>query len=174
MSKLLVIRDYRPSLAGLLAGSLLLLAPAPAPAQTHSRKDVLLLNSYRPGFAWTDEVVRGVRSALANEPYVVEFWVEYMDAARYSGPPYLDELERLYRHKYGGKKIDLIVSSDDDALEFLLSPRAELFANTPVVFCGVNNPRLASQAPRHRFTGVIEVFEPGDPGSGAATPPRNP
>ena len=151
--------EHRKATLGLLAGFVLHFVSAPAPAQTFTRKEVLLLNSYRPGFAWTDEVVRGVRSALANEPYEVEFWVEYIDAARYSGPEYLDELQRLYRHKYGRKKIDLIVSSDDEALDFLLSPRAELFANTPVVFCGVNNPKLASQAPRHRFTGVLEVFD---------------
>ncbi|MGE4555405.1 MAG: ABC transporter substrate binding protein [Desulfovibrionaceae bacterium] len=53
---------------------------------------------------------------------------------------------------------DVIVTSDDNALHFALDNRDELFPNTPVVFCGVNNLPLArSLNADDRVTGVAEA-----------------
>jgi PAS domain S-box-containing protein len=136
----------------------LLLFPDVAAAQSLSKKDVLLLNSYRAGYSWTAEQVRGIESVLGSESYLVDVWVEYMDMARNTGSGYREELRNLYRAKYGRKKVDAIVSTDDEALAFLLDYHTELFPGTPVVFCGVNDLSLADRVPRDLFTGVIEVW----------------
>jgi hypothetical protein len=81
-----------------------------------------------------------------------------MDAARNPGKGYREELRNLYRAKYGQKKIDVIISTDDEALAFLLDYHDDLFPETPVVFCGVNDLSLAARTPRAGFTGVIEVW----------------
>ncbi|MGH9718618.1 MAG: ABC transporter substrate binding protein [Bryobacteraceae bacterium] len=137
-------------------------ASAPRPVLKSStaltRKKVLVLNSYRAGFAWTDDIVRGIQSVLTSQPYEVEFWFEHMDSARHPGARYTEELARLYGLKYQRTRFDVIISSDDEALDFLLSRRAELFGGTPVVFSGVNNLERAGEAPRDAVTGVLEVF----------------
>ena len=56
-------------------------------------------------------------------------------------------------------RLDLIVSSDDEALQFLLKHRVELFGNVPVVFSGVSSPELIQQVPRDVYTGVVEEFD---------------
>lgn len=145
-----------PILVAVLAWLVLFLDVAAA--QTLSKKDVLLLNSYRAGYSWTAEQVRGIESVLGSESYLVDVWVEYMDAARNPGKRYREELRNLYRAKYGQKKIDAIISTDDEALAFLLDHHTELFPGTPVVFCGVNDLSLANRTPRALFTGVIEVW----------------
>jgi hypothetical protein len=50
--------------------------------------------------------------------------------------------------------------SDDHALEFL-KDRPDLFPNTPVFFCGINSLELARSVSPARFTGVVEVSQPG-------------
>src|SRR5262245_19656234 len=64
-----------------LAAVLCILRPPEAPCQPTSPKTVLVLNSYRTGYAWTDEQVRGIRSVLSNQSYPIELYLEYMDLA---------------------------------------------------------------------------------------------
>ena len=129
-----------------------------ARCQAPSPKTVLVLNSYRTGYAWTDDQVRGVRSVLSNQSYPVELYVEYMDAARRPDEKHLEALKAFYQAKYGGRPLDLILSTDDAALQFLLKSKDSLFGRKPLVFCGVNNTELAAQASRDTTTGIIEVF----------------
>ena len=121
-------------------------------------KIVLMLNSYRSGYAWTDDQVRGVRSVLSSQPYPVELYVEYMDTARRPDEKHLEALKAFYQAKYEGRPPDLILSTDDAALQFLLKSKDSLFGRKPLVFCGVNNTELAAQTSRDTMTGVIEVF----------------
>src|SRR5262245_28547373 len=96
----------------LCAALLFSLGARDARCQLAPPKTVLVLNSYRSGYAWTDDEVRGVRSVLSNQPYPVELYVEYMDASRCPGQQHLDSLQAFYRSKYGGRSIDLILSTD--------------------------------------------------------------
>ena len=121
-------------------------------------KIVLVLNSYRTGYAWTDDQVRGIRSVLSAQSYPVELYVEYMDAARRPDEKQQEALRTFYQTRYGDQAIDLIVSTDDAALQFLLKYKGSLFGKRPLVFCGVNNAELAEQVSRDTTTGVIEVF----------------
>ena len=155
-------RSYFPRYAGLfclwLATSLFILGANEAQCQPPSPKTVLVLNSYRTGYAWTDDQIRGVRSVLSNQSYPVELYVEYMDAARRPDERHLDALKAFYQAKYGDRPLDLILSTDDAALQFLLKSKDSLFGRKPLVFCGVNNTELAAQASRDTMTGIIEVF----------------
>ena len=126
--------------------------------QVPSLKTVLVLNSYRTGYAWTDDQVRGIRSVLSNQPYPVELYVEYMDSARRPEQNHLEALQAFYASKYRDRPIDLVLSTDDAALQFLLKKHQALFGRSPLVFCGVNNTELAAQVSRESITGIIEVF----------------
>lgn len=127
-------------------------------AQVRDKKNVLILNSYHQGFEWTDDLVRGIRSVFDAEPYEVEFWVEYLDATRIVGEENLKKVERLLGQKYRGRKLDLVISTDDAALDALLEEHPALFPGVPVVFCGVNNLDRSRFEGRKLFTGVFELF----------------
>ena len=141
----------------LMAGPALRAAAAAPPRTRH----VLFLNSYQPGYAWSDDIIRAVSTRLSSQPNPVELWVEYLDTRRFGGPDYEAELLRMIQLKYRGRHFDLIVSSDDAALTFLLHYHDAIFDGVPVVFCGVNDESLAAVVPRDTYTGVREVFGSG-------------
>jgi len=130
-------------------------------------RHVLILNSYHEGFTWTREIVEGILNSLEKSDYmtkyILDISVEYMDWKNY---PSQENLDRLYEHflfKYKDRRIDIIITSDDAALEFSLKHRAELFSDAPVVFCGVNEMGVANIINGHEnVTGVLEQVDPGD------------
>ena len=116
---------------------------------------VLIINSYHYGFKWTDLVMEGIRDELGESESNIEYYVEYMDAKRssaYSDDFLYDRLSKLY------KDIDfnLIIISDDRALDFISRYRKRLFINIPVVFCGINDFKSSSIEGIENITGIAE------------------
>ncbi|WP_321475328.1 ABC transporter substrate binding protein [uncultured Paludibaculum sp.] len=133
---------------------------APTGAEQRLPKhNVLLLNSYHQNFPWTNDLVLGVEDVLSALPFDVEIWTEFLDAKRRSGPAHEAWMESVLREKYRALQLDLIISSDDNALRFLLKHRDDLFGAVPVVFCGVSSPELIQQVPRETYTGVMEEYD---------------
>lgn len=121
------------------------------------KKKILILNSYHHGLSWTDNVVRGIREEFKPIEKFVEYYIEYMDTKRFSLEKNEKRILSLLKGKYKNTKFDLIFVSDNDALNFVLKYYNELFKNTPVVFCGINNfsDDMVSSY-RKWFTGVAE------------------
>jgi len=108
-------------------------------ASSVGASEILLLNSYHPGMAWTDSITNEVRKDLLIWMPSASLTVEYMDSDRQDpNSARFAELRDLYRDEYGNESFDLILASDDDAFQFLLEYRDEIFPGVPVVFCGVN------------------------------------
>ena len=126
---------------------------------------VLVLNSYHPQYAWTAELVRGVREDLAALP-PENLHIEFMDARRMvDDERYLEALATLYRLKYARFPPDIIISSDDSALNFLLQRRESLFPGIPVVFCGINSRAPEELEAVPNMTGILEGLDvAGNPG----------
>jgi diguanylate cyclase (GGDEF)-like protein/PAS domain S-box-containing protein len=121
-------------------------------------KNVLVLHSYHRGDVWVDNIEDGIKSILANNKNI-NIQIEYMDTKRIDNHEYYKKLFDLYMHKYNNQKFDVIISSDNAAFEFLKKYRNELFSNTPVVFCGVNNFDYSLVEEIKNFTGVIEEVD---------------
>jgi signal transduction histidine kinase/CheY-like chemotaxis protein len=120
---------------------------------------VLVLNSYHPQYTWTEELVQGVREELSYLP-VEHLFIEFLDARRMvDDDVYLSLLVAAYAHKYRRFPPDVIISSDDSALEFLLAHRATLFPTVPIVFCGINSRTVAELEPVPNTTGILEGLE---------------
>ena len=100
----------------------------------------------------------GVKSVF-NKEVDVELFISYMDTKRSSDSKYFEQLRDLYAHKYRFLKFDVIVSSDDNALNFLLKYRDELFPNVPVIFCGINDFQPSRIANHSLFSGVYESYD---------------
>jgi len=126
-------------------------------AKEAASKQILILASYNPGLKWTDSLGDAIEDQLSIYYPDADFHFEYMDTKRQ--PPTTarqDDLKELYRNKYMGHRFDVVVCSDDDAFQFLLSKRDDLFPGSPVVFCGVNSYEDQMLAGRKGFTGVVE------------------
>jgi PAS domain S-box-containing protein len=128
-----------------------------ANAQEEQTKRVLVLNSYHKGFLWTDNIVKGIESVLGPEENDIELKIEYMNSktTKYDSP-YKEKLYELYKYKYGNQTFNLIISSDDNAFNFLLEYHEDLFPDTPIVFCGVNNLEAPNLVDPSVFTGIFE------------------
>ena len=95
----------------------------------HPPETVLVLNSYHKGFSWSDSVLRGIEETFANSPRQVELLIEYMDTKHHPDAGHWQNLSTVFRHKYAGREIDVIITSDDNALAFLLRTSRRYFSS---------------------------------------------
>src|SRR5512141_3186993 len=80
-------------------------------------KRVLILNSYHPGYKWTDDETNGALAGLKTKDSNVKVYVEYMGAKWISDGDYLKQLLRIYKLKYHNVRFDALISTDNDAFE---------------------------------------------------------
>ncbi|MDQ1282867.1 MAG: hypothetical protein QG666_657, partial [Euryarchaeota archaeon] len=107
--------------------------------EENNPKQILILASYNPGLVWTDSIGSEIENQLSMYYPFAAFTFEYMDTKKQPLTSARSaELKESFKIKYKDLHFDVIICSDDDALNFLLSNRDDLFAKTPVVFCGVN------------------------------------
>lgn len=124
-------------------------------------KNVLILNSYHQGLTWTREETDGILDTLLKSGLNASVQVEYMDWKRHSTKENLEYLHNYYKYKYQNTNLDIIITTDDAALQFALKHRKEIFSNAPVVFCGVNKNGIEANTHNYdRVTGVMEVIDP--------------
>ncbi|OFX86797.1 MAG: hypothetical protein A2W99_06970 [Bacteroidetes bacterium GWF2_33_16] len=127
-------------------------------------KNILILNSYHKGLSWTDQITEGITNGINKELSSVEFFIEYIDNKRFFDDNYEIKLVSFLGSKYKDFRLDLIIVSDDIALEFLLQYKDSLFGSIPVVFCGINNyqqypPEYKGIFEQIDYTGNIELIE---------------
>ncbi len=130
-------------------------------AEDNSSKKVLILNSYHEGLTWTREETEGIMQTLVGTGRNISFYVEYMDWKNYNSETNWEYLYDYYKYKYQHNNLDLVMVTDDIALQFYLQYGKEIFADTPVVFCGVNEESAEAMVKEgSNVTGVIEVVDP--------------
>jgi signal transduction histidine kinase/ABC-type uncharacterized transport system substrate-binding protein len=124
-------------------------------------KSVVILNSYHKGLSWTDQQTEGIIGILNSGRNRYSIAVEYMDWKHYPTQENLNNLLQYLEYKYSLQKIDLVITTDDAALEFALKNRASIFTNAPVVFSGVNENGVNSLLKGYsQVTGVVERVDP--------------
>lgn len=122
------------------------------------KKQVLILNSYDHGMPWAESIISGIKSVLhASE--TIDLHYEFMDTKHNTGPEYMRKVYDLYRYKFSSKHFDAIITSDDDAYNFLLKYNWEIFPNVPVIFCGINYFQDSDVTDNPLFTGVVESID---------------
>lgn len=130
-------------------------------AEQVETKNVLILNSYHQGLEWTSGQVDGIKETLCDCESSNNLFIEYMDWKNYPTDENRQRLYEYYKFKYENKPIDIIITTDDVALEFATEYRKEIFSDAPIVFSGINQDgviRLAENT--ERVTGVTEVIDP--------------
>lgn len=123
-----------------------------------SDKSVLYINSYHDGYQWSDSILAGIREEFVKSPRKIDLQIEYMDAKKFDVGLTGAGLLLLYREKFKHLDFDVVITSDDDAFNFALKNRPELFPGVPIIFCGVNNLDQAKISGGN-FSGVLEYFD---------------
>lgn len=128
-------------------------------ARAPSFKRVLILHSYHKGHCWNDKVSQGIESVFNESGQNIELFFEFMDTKRSYDAHHLENLAQLLSHKYKNKAIDVVISSDDHAFNFLINHEGSLFSETPVAFCGINSLNTSSIPVGKQYTGVMESLD---------------
>jgi PAS domain S-box-containing protein len=119
---------------------------------------VLVLVSFRPTSPVANKWSRGIRSVFKSGPppgIKVDF--EYLDIARFNDDQYLKMLLDVYRYKYSKLNPNLIITVNDPSLDFMLEYGADLFADVPVVFTGVEHKDVERQSIGNNVTGILSA-----------------
>ncbi|MGX5173848.1 diguanylate cyclase [Aliikangiella sp. IMCC44653] len=136
----------------------LLLSPALAVSNpSEPKKRVLVIHSYHQGFHWTDRIMAGIQSVFDSKN--VELYTTYMDTKRHSSPAYFYQLKTLYQTKYAKVKFDAIISTDDHALDFLITFKDEIFPGIPIIFSGLNAYSENRLQGKSNITGIYESYD---------------
>lgn len=125
-------------------------APAEAP------RKVLLVNSYAMSLSWAASTTEAIQQTLQNYDPAMELSVEFMDTKQYSSPFYYEYLKKLYTYKYRDNHFDVIIAADDNAAQFILELREQVFSDTPLVFSGINDHTFEQRNDIQNSTGVFE------------------
>jgi len=122
-------------------------------------KNILYINSYHPGYSWSDDIQKGLIERLHASDLTIELSVEYLDSRRFTAPALQKKQADLMLTKYSGYRIDLVVVSDNAAFEFATEYRGRLFPGIPIVFCGYNNFRPEVLNGLSNISGVNEEMD---------------
>ena len=129
-------------------------------AKAEERQKVLVIHSYHKEMEWVDDIEKAIeKNLLASRGTTIDIHVEYMDSKRFSERKYYNLLTDVWRYKYLRDRPDALIVCDDNALDLVLSIRSEIFANIPIVFCGINYYDPAVFAKIDNITGVVEAYD---------------
>ncbi|RXJ91700.1 histidine kinase [Arcobacter sp. CECT 8983] len=124
-------------------------------------KEVLLLHSYHKGYKWSDDISLEIEKKFKNKKDI-DLTTFYMDTKHIATPEYLNKLAEVYKEQFSTRNFNLVILSDNNALEFVLKYRDSLFKDLPILFCGINNfdkTLLRRDDIQGNMTGVVEQVD---------------
>ncbi len=147
-------------LANALLASVILSHPAIVVAAP-VRKAVLVLYPYQvdlPQSVLFQSAIQAELNSAAD--LTIDWYHEYLDANRFPGEEYAQQLVELYTTKYRQKQIDLVFIVGPTTLEFWLQHREQILPGAPVVFCDVTPQALTVKDLPADVTGLISFIDP--------------
>lgn len=117
---------------------------------------ILLINSYNSSFPTFFNQIEGIKSVLKEEEYIID--IEFMDSKKFLNDENIDNFYKSLEYKINNqKKYDAVITSDDNAYNFIVEHQNKLFKEIPIVFLGVNNIENALKSNNNPYiTGVVE------------------
>lgn len=119
---------------------------------------MLLLHSYHKGYKWSDDISDTIEEKLEHRKDI-NISTVYMDTKKIDTPLYYSTLLSLFKQQFENRRFDLILASDNNALDFLNQYQEELFPNTPILFCGINNFNTEMISNLKEVSGVVEQVD---------------
>ncbi|MEI6305429.1 MAG: ABC transporter substrate binding protein, partial [Deltaproteobacteria bacterium] len=138
-------------IAFLLSDANAALSSSPGP------KRVLVLNSFNPGYSWTDKMLEGIGDTFEKSGLNIDTSVRFMDMKRIKrSEEYFRKLSELLESGYRNIRFDAVLACDNDALDFIRVYRDRLFPGVPVVFSSINDFDAKMLDGRNDITGTSE------------------
>jgi len=123
-------------------------------------KNILILNSYSIKLPWTKGELEGILQKL-NDRRDLKIFIEFMDTKYFQPTPKrVQNYYKYLKNKYKNIDFDIVLTTDDNALNFVREFKNKLFKNSKIFFAGVNNLKLANKLPKNTYAGVFEKKEP--------------
>lgn len=154
---LLVLRKFIT-----ISVSLCLLVCFPVfPLNAQNIRNVLVLHSYHQGLQWTDNVSEGIKDEFKQYDGEIEIHFEYLDTKRIPGEEYYNQLILFesFKTQLANIEFEVIISSDNNALRFIIENGDQLYPDVPVIFCGVNNFSPEIIEGKENITGIVEAID---------------
>ena len=141
----------------LLATGILFLFHSSATASAQkAEKKILLLFSGQSDIPAYPLILKGIKSGLeATNAFRFEYFIEYMDRYRSTDQTYYQQLLDIYRHKYSGRTIDLVITTSVPALRLMIDHGNEITSQAPIVFTAVPASYIETLGLRENITGVV-------------------
>jgi PAS domain S-box-containing protein len=137
-----------------------LLLPAISSAQPNPLRRVLVFYEMGLSSPTVGLVDQELRDALANAPYQIELYHEYLETILFPDPVVQQEFREWYIRKYRDRRPDLIIALGPSPLKFLVESQEKFFVDIPIVFGGAAELEADNPILDRHFTGVWERFEP--------------
>ena len=119
--------------------------------------NVLFISSYSPDFISFEDQINGLKDGLENK---VNLEIEYMDSKVLYVPENEVKFYQLLKYTLSNyDTIDAVVVGDDEALEFCLRYREDIFKNIPMVFFAVSREDLIERALNYDLTSGVKEIE---------------
>jgi signal transduction histidine kinase len=123
------------------------------------QKDILILHSFHKGHGWSDGIDKGIASIFEKSGHSIQLFHEYMDSKRIFDNTHIDNVYRLFKHKFANHRFDAAIVTNDPAFQFMLKYYSRLLPSTPVIFCGVNYFEKYALYGQANFTGLLERID---------------
>ena len=127
-----------------------------------NRQKILCLHSYDPSYEWQKSMDTAIDRTLLRAAPDIQIYHEYMDVLRISDPAFQMDLFNYLKSKYRDIRFNVVLASDNNALNFLLDCRDQLIGPVPVVFLGINNYSQSMLRNQSFYTGVAENIDMPD------------
>jgi PAS domain S-box-containing protein len=128
-----------------------LLAGRASQAQTRV-KNVLFVFSI---VKYSDEMLKVMQPYMRDHyPGSINFYYAYLEDIQSEENPSWESQAEIYRRKYAGVKMDVVIANVGPSLRFALKYREKIFPGVPIVFVSVSKRELEGQKIGPGVTGV--------------------
>ena len=130
---------------------LCLLAGRASQAQTREKNILFVFSIVK----YSDEMLKVMQPYMrARYPGPINFYYAYLEDIQSQENPSWESQAEVYRRKYAGVKMDVVIANVAPSLRFALKYREKLFPGVPIVFVSVNKRELEGQKIGPGVTGV--------------------
>ncbi len=126
-------------------------------AYSLERKDILFISSYSPNFISFNDQVDGIVDSLGED---INIHTEYMDSNIIGNEDNERDFYNLLKYNISNyKTFESIIVGDDEALEFVIKYRNDIFKDIPIVFLGVENTKLIQESLQYNLVSGVRESE---------------
>ena len=125
-------------------------------SKEEKKLEILFISSFDPNFISIEDQLNGLKKELNNNAHIM---IEYMNSKTFDSTENEETFYNLLKYSLENyDKIDAVIAGDDDATEFCIKYRDDLFKDIPISFLGVQDfDRLNRALECELVSGVSEV-----------------